>query len=76
MRIIIKNMVCDRCILVIKNVLNELQLIPISILMGELDFGESTITPNQLKQFKHKIELLGFEIINDKKSKLIENIKK
>jgi len=69
-------MVCDRCILVIENVLNELQLMPIAVLMGEIDFGDSIITPDQLKKFKHKIEPLGFEIINDKKTKLIENIKK
>lgn len=76
MKLIIKNMVCDRCILAIKNVLDEIKLHPIAIFMGEVDFGETNIIPSQLEQFKNKIEPLGFELINDKKSKLIENIKK
>ncbi|VAX00290.1 hypothetical protein MNBD_GAMMA22-91 [hydrothermal vent metagenome] len=69
-------MVCDHCVLVIKNVLTELALDASSVHMGEVDFGNTTISIEQLQQFKHKIELLGFELINDKKTKLIENIKK
>ncbi len=76
MKIMIKNMVCDRCILVIKNVLKELALNANSVHMGEVDFGENTLSVEQLQQIKDKIEPLGFELINDKKSKLIENIKK
>jgi AraC-like DNA-binding protein len=44
--------------------------------MGEVDFGEVIIEAEQLELFRNKIEPLGFEIINNKKTKLIENIKK
>ncbi len=69
-------MVCDRCILVVQNVLNELNLNAIAVHMGEVDFGEMVISTEQLEQLREKIEPLGFELINDKKTKLIENIKK
>jgi len=76
MKIVIKNMVCDRCVLVIQNVLTELNMKAIAVHMGEVDFGDLNVEAEQLEQFRSKIVPLGFEIINNKKTKLIENIKK
>ena len=76
MKILVKNMVCDRCKLVIQNVLDELNLKPQAVYLGEVDFGEETIDAEALEQFQKKITPLGFELINDKKSRLIEKIKK
>lgn len=76
MKIFVKNMVCDRCKLVIQNVLDELNLKPQAVYLGEVDFGEETVDAEALEQFQKKITPLGFELINDKKSRLIENIKK
>lgn len=75
MKIYIKNMVCDRCIYVIGNVLDETELQPVSIGLGEVDFGENPPGQERLRAFSEKIEPLGFEIISDKKSRLIEKIK-
>lgn len=76
MKILIKNMVCDRCKLVVQSVLAELELGPTTVTLGEVDFGDAALDIDQLERFRHKIEPLGFELINDKKSRLIENIKK
>ena len=76
MKILIKNMVCDRCKMVIQNVLDELELKPQAVYLGEVDFGDATIEANVLGPFQDKIVPLGFEIINDKQTRLIENIKK
>ncbi|MBD3671752.1 MAG: AraC family transcriptional regulator [Gammaproteobacteria bacterium] len=75
MKIYIKNMVCDRCSLVIENVLKELGLAYDSIQLGEVDFGELELDDEQIEQLSDRIELLGFEIIGDRKSRLIEQIK-
>lgn len=75
MKIYIKNMVCDRCILVIRNVLAEQGLVALSIDLGEVDFGPTELQPAQLQAIKTSIEPLGFELIDDKKSRLIEKIK-
>jgi len=76
MKIVIKNMVCDRCKLVIQNVLDEQNLHVISVQLGEIDFGKNTPSVHQLDIFKKKIEALGFELVSDKKSQLMVNIKK
>jgi AraC-like DNA-binding protein len=45
----------------------------------KVELGEITLVDkievNRLKQFKENIERLGFELIDDKKSKLIEKVK-
>ncbi len=69
-------MVCDRCKMVIQNVLDELELKPQAVYLGEVDFGDETVGAQVLGQFQDKIVPLGFEIINDKKTRQIENIKK
>jgi len=76
MKLFIKNMVCARCTLAIQNEVNKLQLPLLSINLGEVDFGEHVLTNEQLEEFRQNIEALGFELINDKKARLIENTKK
>ncbi len=75
MKLHVKNMVCDRCKFVIQNILKEQGLQARTVHLGEIDFGDTTLTTEQLDHFRCKIEPLGFELINDKKSALIEKIK-
>ena len=76
MKILIKNMVCDRCRMAVEQVLNDLQLKASSVYLGEVNLVDATISTEQLAAFRARIEPLGFEIISDKKTRLIENIKK
>jgi AraC family transcriptional regulator len=76
MKVLIKNMVCDRCKYVIQTVLEEMELRPVSVNLGEVDFGSTVLDVEQLERLRDKIEPLGFELINDKKSRLIESVKK
>jgi hypothetical protein len=69
-------MVCDRCKMAIEDVLAELELVPTSVQLGEVDLGENILEGDQFEQFREKIESLGFELINDRKTRLIENIKR
>jgi len=69
-------MVCDRCKYVIQNILDDMNIKPSLILIGEVDLGRHKLNEKQLILFRDKIERLGFEIISDKKSLLIERIKK
>jgi len=75
MKIYIKNMVCDRCRFVVQNILHELNLKSVSVQLGEVDFGEANINSRKMEQFRNRIEELGFELINDRKSKLIEDLR-
>ena len=72
-------MVCDRCCFAVKNVLDNMGLKYASIELGEIDFAEyyGEQIPNQLAlSLSADLESLGFSILSDKNSKLIEKIKK
>lgn len=72
--IYVKNMVCSRCIMVVNGELEKLGLDVKSISLGEVVLGES-LTPELKKQISEAITPMGFEIIDDKKSRIIEKIK-
>lgn len=78
MKIYIKNMVCDRCTLAVKTLLENSDLQYVSITLGEVDFAENygdALPSNALSLLSNDLEELGFSILSDKKSKLIESIK-
>ena len=72
--IFIKNMVCKRCILVIENELNKLGLEAIDIKLGEIKL-KNNITTDDRNALENVLEPLGFQVIDDKKSRIIEKIK-
>ncbi|WP_281558368.1 AraC family transcriptional regulator [Thalassomonas sp. RHCl1] len=76
MKLFIKNMVCGRCKFVVENELKALDITPLSVSLGEVDFGNATPGPEQVEIFRTRLEALGFELINDKKGRLIEQTKK
>jgi AraC-like DNA-binding protein len=70
----IKNMVCNRCIKVVKDELKKLGLEVKNIILGEAVISSE----NQQVPFEKIKEVLnenGFELIDDKNAKLIEKIK-
>ena len=71
----IKNMVCNRCILVVQNELDKLGLDSKNVKLGEVELSKDLSTEEKNKLDKTLISL-GFEIIDDKKSRIIEQIKK
>lgn len=75
MRLYIKNMVCNRCKLVVKNELIQLGLHPLTLNLGEVDIEEESLTPEKLAAIDHIFKPLGFELIDDRKSRTIEKIK-
>jgi AraC-like DNA-binding protein len=70
----IKNMVCNRCIKVIGDELTNLGLRIKSIELGTVIL-ESPIGDDQLDKIKKVLFDHGFELIDDKKSRIIEQIK-
>lgn len=69
----IKNMVCNRCIKVVKEELEKLGLNVENIILGEAVVSSSNdINDNRIKDV---LEQNGFELIDDKQAKIIEKIK-
>lgn len=74
MRLYIKNMVCDRCKMVVKNELNNLGLHYGPVELGEVEIME-VISPEQMRILNTGLEKSGLELLDDKKSILVERIK-
>ena len=72
--VFIRNMVCNRCIMAVQNELNKLGVPVKNIRLGEVTL-EKLLTPGERTQFSESLNQLGFELIDDKKSRLIERIK-
>ena len=75
MKLFIRNMVCDRCRFAIQDTLDSMGIEYDSVSLGEADLGDRELGKAQLDAFRKKVEALGFELINDRKSRLIESIK-
>ena len=67
-------MVCIRCKMVVKAELAKLGLHYVTVDLGEVEILEN-ITPAQTEQFKEALLKLGLELMDDKKSVLIQMIK-
>ncbi|MBA3828311.1 MAG: helix-turn-helix transcriptional regulator [Taibaiella sp.] len=75
MKLFIKNMVCDRCIMVVRSELEKLGLHPGTVTLGEAEITETELSPNKIEGVSRALTLLGFEIMDDRKSRIIEKIK-
>lgn len=75
MKLYIKNMVCDRCNMVIKSQLSDLGFKLCSVKLGEVELDQDALSDEELLLIKSNIEPLGFELLGDKKSQLIDRVK-
>src|SRR5699024_3424090 len=72
--IFIKNMVCNRCIMVVQNELEKLNLDVQSVGLGRVDLN-TPINKEEMQKLEKALVSLGFELIDDRKSKINESIK-
>lgn len=70
----IKNMVCDRCKMAVTDVLKATGLEPVDVELGVAKIN-GNITKEQRDKIKEKLEAIGFELLDDKRSNTIERIK-
>ncbi|MBO9561275.1 MAG: helix-turn-helix transcriptional regulator [Niastella sp.] len=74
MELYIKNMVCNRCIMVVKQVFEKEGLHPLHVKLGEVELDKAPDS-NLLGNIRTNLEALGFEVLDDQKSKTIEQIR-
>ncbi|MEZ5104191.1 MAG: AraC family transcriptional regulator [Draconibacterium sp.] len=74
MNINIKNMVCNRCIMVVSQILSDAEISIESIQLGNVRTVEE-VSAEKLENVNTQLKKVGFEIIEDSKSRLIERIK-
>lgn len=67
-------MVCPRCIMSVENILKENKLEPTSVKLGEIELKKN-LSNKQLLKFSEDLQKVGFELLDDQKTQLIERIK-
>jgi AraC-like DNA-binding protein len=67
-------MVCSRCKMVVKSILQEHQIIPLLIDLGEVEIAGDW-SEEQLSALDTSLKKMGFELIDDKKSRMVNKIK-
>ncbi|WP_202946667.1 helix-turn-helix domain-containing protein [Flavobacterium frigoris] len=73
-KIFIKNMVCNRCKVIVKSEFKKLGLTPVCVEIGEITIREDCIYSVR-EQLIINLNSLGLAIIDDRKSQTIEKIK-
>jgi AraC family transcriptional regulator len=68
-------MVCNRCIMAVKQELDRQGLHPNKVTLGEVVIAENELTDGQQNKLDAALVKLGFERIDDSKARLIEAIK-
>jgi len=70
----IKNMVCPRCITSVEDILRELKYSFEKVELGEATLNE-TLSADKVSALKDKLLKHGFELLEDKKDKIVEAVK-
>lgn len=70
----IKNMVCNRCKMVVANSIQSVGLHPVRVELGEVEIEEDDITAFK-PQLRIDLQNYGFDLLSDKKARTVEKIK-
>ncbi len=70
----IKNMVCDRCKMVVADLFKQINISPIRVDLTEIEILEE-LTEDQESTLRSSLERVGFGLLGDKRGQIIEKIK-
>ncbi len=68
-------MVCHRCRMVVKSELEKLKLHPVNVALGEVLIEEKKLGSEQVNNLSVALKAAGFELIDNRRSKQIEQVK-
>jgi AraC family transcriptional regulator len=74
MHLYIKNMVCNRCILVVRQELEKLDIEMRNITLGEVE-TDIELPKSKIMQLSNSLAAMGFELLDNTKQQIIEKIK-
>ncbi|RYD58177.1 MAG: AraC family transcriptional regulator [Sphingobacteriales bacterium] len=75
MKLYIKNMVCDRCKMVVESELQKLGHQVAVLGLGEVELQNEQLSKDEIQKIDDSLRAVGFELIDDKKTRIIEKIK-
>ena len=71
----IKNMVCDRCVMVVRTELERAGCRVLAIRLGEAEV-EGGLSTGEKARLAERLEALGFELLEDRRARMIEAVKR
>lgn len=74
MKLVIKNMVCPRCITAVEQIVKKNKLLVSNVRLGEVALKKDP-GKKQLLQLAEDLRATGFELLDDQKMQLIEQVK-
>jgi YesN/AraC family two-component response regulator len=72
--IFIKNMVCQRCVMTVENILNDLGIPFNKVTLGKVDLLKKPAN-TELNNIQKELNHVGFELIDTRVNKIIEDVK-
>lgn len=69
----IKNMVCDRCVMVVRQILTQHGLTPSEVTLGEAVIAEN-LDEDHRDHLRQALEAVGFELLEDEQKQLVNRI--
>src|SRR4051812_37611729 len=72
--LLVKNMVCQRCVMVVEGILQNIDIPFSKVLFGEIHLT-SELAASKKEALVKDLEQVGFELIDDRTSGMIEKIK-
>lgn len=73
-KILIKNMVCHRCVMSVKDILDKNDIPFDNVSLGEVDLTRK-IADEEIKKLQTSLGKVGFELIETRVNKIVEDIK-
>jgi len=74
-KLFIRNMVCQRCVMMVDTILQKLGIPHTAIALGEVEL-QAPLTDKQLQSVSAELQRVGFELIETRVTKIVEDIKK
>lgn len=72
--LVVKNMVCPRCVLAVENLLKRMEIDFEKVVLGRVSL-KNPLKAARLTQFENELNSLGFEILKNRDVKRVEEIK-
>lgn len=73
-KFLVKGMVCQRCVSIVQKELTNLSIPVSSITLGQVSL-QAPLQPESMASLRQALEAYGFELMDDKQSKLVKEVK-
>ena len=74
MKMYVKNMACQSCVAFVKEALDELDIVPLNVGLGEID-TKKDVSDDEKSELNKKLKKVGLELLEKKQGVIIEKIR-